>query len=280
MRLKSLELLLRTENRSRLYLVQHCWEGKKVFCIRCENRKNYRLADKRYRCSNCGYTFHDFTGRWIGQLNLSSRQWLWALKLFELEVPMRRLTGEIGISYPTALKAGNLIRCAIAQNAHDLLPKNDAETHQIYAACCNKAARRRPTRENSPIFGVSRHRGQVELALVREVDAKALRYENVATIQRGSIVYTGRFREYDALIFWDGISKGAGQEKKPRGQLDEEFWSFLNRRVGRFQGSPIRRFPLYLIELAFRYNHRNDQLFETLAHYTTRLVPDDLKSCF
>src|SRR5688572_32864701 len=119
MPLKSLEALFRSERRSYLRLVNEAWRQNRRFCVRCHSTKIYRLADKRYRCARCGYTFHDFTRRWIGELNLTARQWLWIVKLFELEIPPTQLAKEVGISYPTALKAIYLIRRAIAQASGD-----------------------------------------------------------------------------------------------------------------------------------------------------------------
>ena len=116
MPLKSLESLFPSERRSYLHLVNEAWRQNRRFCVRCSSNKIYRLAEKRYRCGKCGYTFHDFTRRWIGELNLTARQWLWIIKLFELEIAPPKLAKEVEISYPTALKAIYLIRRAIAQS--------------------------------------------------------------------------------------------------------------------------------------------------------------------
>src|SRR5262245_66267757 len=102
--LKALEYLLRSENRSRLYLVRKCWRKGQRFCIRCGERKIYRLVKSRYRCARCRYTFQDFSGRWIGELNLSAKQWLWIMKLFELEISAGPTPHKAAASYTTDLE--------------------------------------------------------------------------------------------------------------------------------------------------------------------------------
>jgi transposase len=68
------------------------------------------LSNKRYRCKRCGYTFSLFTGRWGNLLKIPKRDWLYILKLFELEISLRKASKEIGLSCPTVLKGYNIIR--------------------------------------------------------------------------------------------------------------------------------------------------------------------------
>jgi len=52
----------------------------------------------------------------------------------------------------------------------------------------------------------------------------------------------------------------------------EGFWSFAKERLMKYHGVDPMKFPLYLKELEFRYNHRNCDLFndllEVLVGYT------------
>lgn len=75
-----------------------------IFCSRCRSYKVYRLLGKRYRCQRCNYTFHDLNNRWINKVNISPKQWLWIIKLFELDISTRKIAQQIRLSYPTVLK--------------------------------------------------------------------------------------------------------------------------------------------------------------------------------
>jgi transposase len=117
MNIKSFESLVRTENTARWYLSGLCWKNYRRFCIRCNSYQIYRIVGKRLRCKRCKYTFHDFSGRWINKLRISCQDWLWIIKLFELEMSARKIAQQIDLSYPTVLKAVTLIRKAIVPTA-------------------------------------------------------------------------------------------------------------------------------------------------------------------
>jgi len=45
----------------------------------------------------------------------------------------------------------------------------------------------------------------------------------------------------------------------------EGFWSFAKERLLKYHGVDAGKFPLYLKELEFRYNHRDRDLFDDLV---------------
>jgi len=263
--LKSLESLLRSERRSHLFLINKAWRKHRRFCVRCHSTKIYRLSDKRYRCARCGYTFHDFTRRWIGELNLSARQWLWVLKLFELEVPAARIAKEVGISYPTALKAVYLIRRAITQSNGEVYCPGKAPDEEL------------PSEEKGRIFAVLERNGKVAVCIPKDVNSEAVVRDQARLAGQGSIVFTGPIGAYDALIMrrrW--LPPYAARRAHGRISFDglEGFWSFARQRLGAFHGTSDRELLFFLNELAFRYNHRNEELFDSLAGLMTQIMPN------
>jgi len=111
--------LISSEQAARKYLSRKCRKNGHRFCPRCKQRKLYKLADERYRCSRCDYTFHDFSGRWINYGRLSAVQWLSLIKLFELEVSVRKMSLQLGLSYRAVYGAVSAIRMAILSHAED-----------------------------------------------------------------------------------------------------------------------------------------------------------------
>jgi transposase len=270
MALKSLESLLRSERRSYLYLISKAWHKNRRFCVRCHSSKIYRLADKRYRCAQCGYTFHDFTRRWLGELNLTAQQWLWVLKLFELEVPPPRMAKEVGISYPTALKATYLIRRAIAQSSSEPV------------SCFKGSDAGRPqmpyNQAPMPVFGILERDGRVSVCVPGELNPESVLREQSRLIKHGSIIFTGPFGEYDALIL-RRRRLPAEAAKRVHGKISlnglEGFWSFVRQRLSNFHGTSDQELLFFINELAFRYNHRQEDLFDSLAALMTRLMPNN-----
>lgn len=265
---KSLELLFQSERRSYLHLVSHAWRQSKRFCVRCRSSKVYRLADKRFRCGNCGYTFHDFTRRWIGELNLSARQWLWVVKLFELEIPPAQMAKEVGISYPTALKAIYLIRRAIAhagvRDESPVAESTDAPTG---------------AEDSSGVFGLIEERGGIRAVKISGVDSQDVLQEHPTLVRQGPVVFTGPYGRYDAVLLWRprlpaGVAWSAARAKPSLGGMDA-FWNFARVRLAKFHRTSDQDFYYFLRELVFRFEHRDQEIFDELVGMVTCLMPND-----
>ena len=52
-----------------------------------------------------------------------------------------------------------------------------------------------------PVFGVLERNGVVKVEVVPHLTAEKILNMTVKTVRRGSLVYTDRFRSYDALLF-------------------------------------------------------------------------------
>ncbi len=281
MDLKSFEALIKTENSARLFLAKSCWKNSHRFCTRCRGRKIYRIVGKRFRCKRCGYTFHDFTGRWINRLRISYKKWLWMIKLFELDLSARRIAQQTGLSYPTVLKAVNMIRAAIvatSSDASDLLG-GVVEMDESYFGGRRKGKRGRGAAGKVPVFGILERNGVVKVEAVKDVKARTLLDLTVKTVRRGSIVYTDKFRGYDSLMFCGYRHINLDHKKFfANGKVYingvEGFWSYAKERLIKFHGISKEKFPLYLKEMEFRYNNRGESMFNLLAQNLCNLVPE------
>lgn len=278
MKLESFEFVVKSENRARLYLRKFWWKKGHVFCSRCNSYKIYRLLKKRYRCQRCKYTFHDFSNRWLNEIKISPKKWLWIIKLFELEISTRRIAQQMGLSYPTTLKAIQLIRRSIWQNtvAPDWMD-GTVEMDESYFGGKRKGKRGRGAANKIPVFGILERNGRVHVQIVNNVKAETLLNLTVKMVRRGSIVYTDKFRSYDALMFCgyrhvniDHRTHFSNGKVYINGV--EGFWSYAKERIIKFHGVSKEWFPYYLKEMEFRYNHRNQSLFELLVSYLTKFV--------
>jgi len=281
MDLKSFENLIRTENTARRFFTHLCWKNYRRFCRRCRSYEIYRIAGKRLRCKRCKYTFHDFTGRWINKVRIGCRDWLWIIKFFELELSARKICQQVDLSYPTILKAVNVIRMAIAANNTDSdhLLTGEIELDEAYFGGRRKGNRGRGAAGKVPVFGILERDGIVRVAVVTDVSAKTLLNLTIKTVRRGSIVYTDKFRSYDALMYCGYRHLKIDHHKKfSTGKVYinglEGFWSYAKERLIKHHGVSKEKFPLYLKEMEFRYNNRNDSIFKLLAQYVVNFVPD------
>src|SRR6266540_4182284 len=113
MRILDFDKLIRSEISAHRYLVRRRWRGRDKRCLNCNSKRLYRLGEGRYRCSECGYTFGDLTGTWLAQSRISAIKWLWLIKLFELEITAWQAAAQLGVSYPTVLRAFTIVRRAV-----------------------------------------------------------------------------------------------------------------------------------------------------------------------
>jgi transposase len=272
--------LIASESRARKYLLGKCLKNHQRFCPRCRSRKLYKLQEGRYRCSRCDYTFHNFSGRWINRGRLNPVQWLSLIKLFELEVSVRKMALQLKLSYRAVYGAVTTIRLAILSHAEDAqaLLDGEIELDEAYFSGRRKGNRGRGAAGKVPVFGILERDGLVHVNVVPDVSATTLLKLTVKKVRRGSVVYADKFRSYDSLMFC-----GYRHLKVDHGKYFssgkvyinglEGFWSWAKERFIKHHGVSKKYFPLYLKELEFRYNNRKQDIFDQVANYLCDLVP-------
>lgn len=186
----------------------------------------------------------------------------------------------MGLSYNTAYNGIQTIRYSIlvhAQDAAELL-SGEIELDESYFGGRRKGNRGRGAAGKVPVFGILERQGKVMVTVVPDVSADTLIGLTVKTVRRGSIVYTDKFRSYNSLMFCGYRHLKVDHNKRfSSGKVYinglEGFWSWAKERIIKHHGISKEKFPLYLKELEFRYNHRHTDIFENVADYLCDLVP-------
>jgi transposase len=267
------EALVKSDRSATSFLKKLCWENYRRFCIRCRSNQFYRLAGEKFRCRQCGYTFHDFSGRWINGCRIGSRKWLMIIKLFELELSAKDIVTRVALSYPTVLKAIEIIRLAIMANSTDFVDWLD---YFFYW-------REAPTAEQrfqslGFVFGVIEEHGKVRIDIVKNIALKTVLKLKSKTLGRSSINYTDECSPYKTLVYYDHgngyqwvVSEKSDLIYKINGESD--FWCFAKTRIAKHRGISKEKFPQYLKEIEFRYNHREKNFFYLLCEYLVSFIP-------
>jgi transposase len=278
--------MVRSETSARRYLRQQRWGDR----ARCPQHRTgaYVLAEGRWRCPVCGYTFGLRTRTWAGELRVSPVTWLWLVKLFELELTAARAAVQTGVSYPTALKAFTTLRRAIL--AADESPDGPELLRREVEADESYFGPRRPKRGRGqkqgrgaphkvPVFGILERHGQVRVEVVRDCSAATIRDHALKWVKRGSLVYSDRWKGYDTLAFCGYRHLRVDHRRQfSRGKVHinglEGFWAYAKGKLLKHHGVSPQKFPLYLYEMQYRYNHRHEDLFDLLTRASLKLVPD------
>lgn len=208
---------------------------------------------------------------------------MWIIKLFELELSARRIAQQTELSYPTALKAVTVLRTALLAHSSDAaqLLTGEIELDESYFGGRRKGNRGRRVFNKVPVFGILERDGIVRVEVVHDVTAETLLSMTLKMVRRGAIVYTDRFQSYDALMYCGYRHLKVDHQKRfSNGKVYinglEGFWSYAKERLIKHHGVSRGKFPLYLKEMEFRYNHRKIKIFPLLARCLVDLVPDRL----
>jgi len=250
-------------------------------CPGCGCMDFYVMGRRRFRCKKCRKDFRPLGGTWFSSLNLSCSQWLSLVKLFELSVSARKAAEQLSISYNTALRGFDVIRMAIACElaGDDNVLKGEIEADEAYFGGKRKGKRGRGSRNKNIVFGILERNNRVSVSIVRDVSAESLMRETVKKVRRGSIVYTDRWRGYDALMFYGYKHLNidhAHRFRQGRVYINgiEGFWSFAKERMTKYHGVSKDKFLYYIKEMEWRYNNRDKDLFNLLIDYmTTKKTP-------
>lgn len=277
--------LARSEAGARRAIVRQCWPSGHPVCPRCGQEKTYALAEGRVRCAGCRYTFHVLSGRFAGLTALSPLQWLRVLVLFADEETAHAMAASLGLAYNTAYKAATLIRLAILAASLD-----------GRAILCGPLGRelgvanktlRPPAADvplaTVPVFGILERGGLAFVDYLPDMSPEDILHFNLhfslPLSRLGSVVYSDRYQRYETLLACgsDVLARrfvevaGRVPAVTPR---QDGFWAFARERLTRFHGVTARKFPLYIKELEFRYNHRETDILPILLANICAFVPD------
>ena len=268
--------LVSTENAARRYLLGFCWKNHQRFCPRCRERHLYKVQGGRRRCARCHYTFHDFSRRFLQGCGFTAREWLWFLKLFELDVPIREAAVQLGVSYATALKARDTVQRAILAQAVD------ARAHYALARPGAEGDGPGAGEPPTPVFGVMDLDGYILCDLLPDLTPETLLHFKrsfcLKTASVGRVVYTAPYRKYRMLVacgprLWP--TRAVRHDDAGIPADNGGFWPYAKDRLRRLRGVTPARFPLYLKEWELRYNQREGDLLPVLAAALCALVPEE-----
>ncbi|PJE62928.1 IS1595 family transposase [Candidatus Roizmanbacteria bacterium CG10_big_fil_rev_8_21_14_0_10_39_6] len=113
------------------------------------------------------------------------------------------------------------------------------------------------------VFGMLKRKGQVYLKVIDRATKEVVLPVILRKITPGADIYTDKWKSYDALALYgyDHYKVDHGNNEFVRDHMYhvngiESCWSFIKRRLAKFNGITKRYFMKHLIESEWRYNHR------------------------
>lgn len=113
-----------------------------------------------------------------------------------------------------------------------------------------------------PVVGLLKRNGKVYTKIVTNCSREELMPVIKHKVLEGSTVYTDGWKSYDGLIFHGykhrRIYHSNNEFARKRNHVNgiESFWSYVKRRLRKFNGVKKTKFLLYLKESEWRFNNR------------------------
>jgi transposase len=251
-------------------------------CPFCGKERIGRVRRTKYKCYHCNREWGVRRGSILEGLKIPFTKFLMVIKLFELDTSVRESAKQLGLAYNTVYHLYQILRHAIIITDSDNGSfSGEIEMDESYFGGRRKGNRGRGAAGKVPVFGILERGGKVKVEVVGDVKGDTLLGLAIKKVKRGSLIYTDRFRSYNGLISYGFKHRRIDHGKKfANGKVYingiEGFWSFAKERLMKYHGVDPMKFPLYLKELEFRYNHRDRDLFNDLLQV---LVGYSLVAC-
>ena len=273
-------VIINSHRRSHTFFRQLRW-AKKRHCPRCENTVLWKLKDNRFKCKNCNYKFGDFTATYLNKLKIPINEVAHILYLFTLGVPAYRMRKYIESSLKTIQKVFTVTRQAIYDQALVELKQanisGEIEMDETMFGGRRSGKRGWGASGKHMIFGMYQRNGKVFTFPISSRSRENLLEIIHKHIKPGSLYYTDDWHAYSSLSIRGNHVVITKEKGKPKGRNHlngiEGFWSFAKNWLYQYRGVPRHHFHLYLKEVEFRFNHRDENLFILFAKLLTNLVP-------
>lgn len=274
-----------TEAEARRHFLDLCFPSGVVTCPRCSAERIYGLKDERMRCGGCGYTFHYARGRYLGMSNLTDLEWVRVIDGFAEGRTAKSVATEIGRSYKTVYAVDNVLRTAMAASLFPMADLLD-DKGRLKDACCKGEVdlgespasvcagtvfrvRSDRTGNGGPLVAVSRCEGLNAWNLLIRPKGKT-RWRNFFCQWedgRGEMVLSCCYKTIRRRHFIE-----SERDEFSAGPL-AVFFDFFKTAIDGYNCFSPDKTPLYLGEIAYRYNHRGQDLFEPLARLVCAFTP-------
>lgn len=255
-------------------------------CVFCGFGRSWIVRGKKRKCKQCRREFGDKSYPVTG-FRLTRHTWHRAIATFLRERTQKRIAAETGVSEKTAQRMAHHLRtCMSLEIPAPFIGIVEMDEAYIGGQRKNKRlhirriqGKRGHGTDKLPIVGLfSRNSGQVFVEVEPKKLDVAYIFKTISErVVQGSRIYTDGFKMYRGISKLGYIHEfvdHAGDEYV-RGDVHtnnmEGFWGIMKRRMGCIGGMRRDRLPLFVGEIVWKFNHR-DQTLEEQERALLKLV--------
>ena len=232
-------------------------------CPKCNYHWTWQLCDGRKKCRSCG---HRYTSQSVWDAcRLPEKVKRKLLEYFVLGVPAYRLRHwnlASRIAIERFFRSIRATLCIVEQCAPIL--GGIIECDEAVFGGKRKGKRGWGAAGKILVFGMMKRNGKVRVVPVPSRETKTL----IPLIQEhtrpGSLYYTDDWHAYGSLRLRGDHVIIKKEDGRPKGRDHingiEGFWSYAKHWLYQYRGMHKKFFPIYLTELSYRFNHRENDL--------------------
>jgi transposase len=219
---------------------------------------------------------------WVSDLRGARKHLRKLVRYFVLGVPAYRLRFEVPLAQSTIQRVYRRIREAIYHAALDELQQL-AQQPGIIEVDETLFGGQRPGKRGwgaagkVMVFGLYGRNGRVMTFPISNRGRKSLLPLLLAYTHPGSLFYTDEWQAYASLAMTCNHVVVSKEKGVPRGRDHingiEGFWSYAKHWLYQYRGVPRVYFHLYLKEIEFRFNHREENLVPLIMRLLHRCTP-------
>jgi len=238
-------------------------------CPKCRGPVVRQIRRQRYRCRDCRYEWGIRNGSILEGLRISFRTFIAVARFFAGDVSANDAARRLGIAYNTVYEVYRRIRSAVGVNSQTV------EIRSVDAPGLSGTSTAGPVNGTSQgkkqvVFGIRLSNGSVTIEEVNCPDPEIIIALPIPTMQRGNILFIDAYgKKYQGFITY--IPDRHGQDVvriRARNGLPwsplGKFWDFAGKTWTAHRGLDRENIPEFVQELAFRYNHRDTDMFRTV----------------
>lgn len=199
---------------------------------------------------------------------ISRQKYTILFKGFVADIPASKTSDIAGINRKTADRYYSLFRNALLKDAlseRDSLDlKNGIEVDESYFGPTRVRGKRgRGAGKKIIVLGLLKRNGCVYTQIIKSAQKSEIMPIIRNVVASGSDIYSDGWKSYDALAVY-----GYNHKKVKHHQNEfvkdenthingvESYWSWVKRRLNKFNGIPKKQFPQHMLESEWRFNHR------------------------
>lgn len=195
------------------------------------------------------------------------------IRYFALDLTANRTALLTGLTHKTVNQICLKIRLRVVQDCQRESPfSGEVEVDESYFGARRvKGKRGRGAGSKTMVFGIYKRNGKVFTEIVPNVQKKTLQAIIRGRVSSKTMIHSDSWRGYNGLVdlgypkhFRVNHSAGEFATRDSNNNGIESFWSYAKRRLQKFNGIRKETFNLHLKECEYRFNHRNENIYQTL----------------